>query len=87
MNRTLEQVNPNHLAAMSYANGNTWWSYQSPTPGGHSFLHKDFWAPVKDMLKPGDLIVASALTSDHARFSHILTVVKSTPDVIVQKHG
>lgn len=86
MSREVEPIDTVHLSAMTYANGNTWWAYKSPSPLRCAVVHKDHWAPAAGMLRPGDVIFAS-YEAGGARFSHLLTVVSVDPHVIVQRQS
>jgi len=66
------------LSVLTYANGFTFWHYASPdTPA--AVTASGYFNPACDMLRAGDMIVASLGTGDAVR-SGFLSVIESRHD-------
>jgi hypothetical protein len=65
-----------NLSVLAYANGFTLWHYISED-GAAAAAAPSYFAPARDVLRPGDLIIAN-LAVDDAPTTTLLTV---TPDL------
>lgn len=55
----MTECNHKNLGTHSYSNGVTFWSYRCLECREHDVLSRNWWQPVADRLRPGDLIFVS----------------------------
>ena len=55
------KCDPKHLSVHSYSNGITFWSYRASDDNafGRHVLSRNWWQPVADQVRAGDLIFVS----------------------------
>ena len=48
-----------NLSTMCYSIGVTWWNYRCLECREHDVLSRNWWQPVADQVRPGDIIIVS----------------------------
>ena len=48
-----------NLGVQSYNNGVTWWGYRCLDCREHDVLSSNWWQPVADMIREGDIVIVS----------------------------